>query len=723
MKHELLVPAGDMESLKQAIFNGADAVYLGCKSFGARKFAKNFDNDEIIEAIKLAHLYDVKIYVTMNTLVKDDEVDSFLSQVEFLHKNGVDAIIVQDFGMICLIRQMYPNLEIHASTQANTSSETTAELFYKLGVKRVVFSREMTLDEINKISVPIEKEIFIHGALCISYSGCCLMSSMIGTRSGNRGECAGSCRLPYSLEKNGIVISNNKYLLSTKELNSSSQIQELLNSDIASFKIEGRMKSPEYVGFITRYYRNLIDNKNIDLLTETNKLKTIFNREFTRGNLFNEKATNLMNPNTPNHIGLEIGKVIEVTPKKIKIKLTKPLYQQDAIRFLNSGKGFIVNYLYDEKDNLINSADNICYVDNKIDLKEKDIICKTQDYNLLSELKSLPIRKVPITYKVKALINMPLEITISDGKNIITKKGNIVESSINSPITNERIECQLQKLGNTPFLSTCIDITASENIFISIKELNDLRRTLIQELIEKRQFKRDEFIKKNVCFDSTALDKEQGLTATVFTKEQLDICLKLNLKRIYVNNKELYDMYQSNSKVFYKLPRCSRNPKEIETTKNLVSDYYNYSLEKTYFADYPLNITNIYTIYYLQKMNVTAITLSVELTDEEIKKLISKYYQKFKTTPNIEVVVYGRVENMLIKGNILSLDQNDYSYNLIDFKKRKFPVFFDGINTHILNYENKTIIDNKILDNNTSIRFIFFQETKEEVEKIIKNYL
>lgn len=265
IKHELLIPAGDMESLQQAIHNGADAVYLGCKSFGARKYAKNFDNDEIIEALRIAHLYGVKIYVTMNTLVKDDEVDSFLQQVEFLHRIGVDAIIIQDFGMLCLVREKYPDLEVHASTQANTSSKETAELFYKLGVKRVVFSREMTIQEINSIDVPIEKEVFIHGALCISYSGGCLMSSMLGTRSGNRGECAGSCRLPYTLETNGKQIANNKYLLSTKELNSAPYMQELLASDITSFKIEGRMKSPEYVGFITRYYRNLIDNKDINL--------------------------------------------------------------------------------------------------------------------------------------------------------------------------------------------------------------------------------------------------------------------------------------------------------------------------------------------------------------------------------------------------------------------------------------------------------------------------
>ena len=279
IKHELLVPAGDAESLNQAIANGADAVYVGCKEFGARKFAKNFDNVEIVKAIKLCHLYGVKLYVTMNTLVKDNEVPQFLGQIEFLYKSGVDAVLIQDFGMLCLVREKYPDLEVHASTQANTSSNETAELFHKLGVKRVVFSREMSLDEIKSIKAPIEKEVFIHGALCISYSGCCLMSSMIGNRSGNRGECAGCCRLPYTLEKGTRVIAKNKYLLSTKELNTSYRFRELLDSDITSFKIEGRMKSPEYVGFVTRFYRNLIDSycTNVDIDAINKQLKTIFN--------------------------------------------------------------------------------------------------------------------------------------------------------------------------------------------------------------------------------------------------------------------------------------------------------------------------------------------------------------------------------------------------------------------------------------------------------------
>lgn len=721
-KHELLVPAGDMECLYQAVANGADAVYLGCKSFGARKFARNFDNEEIVKAIKYAHLYGVKIYVTMNTLVKDDEVDSFLNQVEFLHKNNVDAIIVQDFGMICLLREVFPNLEIHASTQANTSSKETAKLFYDLGVKRVVFSREMSLDEINEVDVPVEKEVFIHGALCICYSGCCLMSSMLGTRSGNRGECAGSCRLPYSLEVNGQIVASDKYLLSTKELNSSTKMNELLKSDIASFKIEGRMKSPEYVGFITRYYRSLIDGKNINLEDETNKLKTIFNREFTEGNLFNTSASELMNSKTPNHIGLEIGKVIDITPSKIKIKLSKPLNQQDAIRFLNSKKGFIVNYLYDEKDNLINSAESICYVDNKINLTEKDIVCKTQDYKLNSELKNIPQRKVEVGFEVQAKVDEPLSITIYDQENKISLTGANVQKSINAPVTKERIIEQLEKLGNTPFVCNQCIVESDSEIFISIKELNELRRALIEKLIEKRENKEISFQKNIVNFEEVPRHEKFGITALVKTEEQLNKCLDKKLSRIYVTNKSLYDKYKNITNVYLKLPRCSRNPKKFEVENNLISDYYEYQKDKNYIADYTMNVSNIYTIYYLSKYNLSYITPSVELTESELKNMIRKYNDKFKALPNIEIFAYGKVENMLIKGNILQLD-NYSDVKLIDFKNRKFPVFYDGESTHILNYENKVIEDKEILELSSSIRLQFFDESEEVVEQIVNKYI
>lgn len=725
IKHELLAPAGNMECLKQAIFSGADAVYVGCKKFGARKFASNFTNDEIIEAIKLCHLYGVKIYATMNTLVKNDEVDSFLNQVEFLHKNGIDAILIQDFGMLCLVLEKYPNLEVHASTQANTSSKETAELFYKLGVKRVVFSREMSLEEINSIDVPIEKEVFVHGALCICYSGCCLMSSQIGHRSGNLGECAGSCRLPYTLKHNGKILVNNKYLLSTKELNTSTNFKELLESNILCFKIEGRMKSPEYVGFITRFYRNLIDNyEQTNIKKANSELKTIFNRGFTTGHLFNCTEEELMNTKSPNHIGLQIGKVIEVTKDKIKIKLDKPLNQQDGIRFLNSNKGLIVNYLYNKNKKLVNTATDICYIDNKIGLTENDIVCKTIDYNLNKSLKELPSRKIPVTITVEAHINKNLSIElIDDQNNKISLQGNIVEKARTEAITQERIKQQASKLGNTPFECQNVHLKCDEEIFISIKELNDIRRSAVEKLIKKRQNCKVKFESKNVEFKKLQTEKmSPGIVAIVKTEEQLLTCLSNNIERIYTEVKPLYEKYKCKQTVFYKSKRCQLELKDNVYNSSLVSDYFDFSKYEELSGDYGLNVYNIYTAYYLHKLGIQAVTLSVELSQLEIEQFIRLYESTFKEKSTFQMLCYGTVENMIIKGNILNINKDDFDYRLTDIKSRVFPIFYDGVLTHVMNFEQRREKLSSYLKENIQIRLDFHQETKDEVYSIIKKY-
>lgn len=329
---ELLSPAGDIEGLKAAIFNGADAVYISGKNFGARKYAKNFTKEELKEAISLAHLYNVKVYITVNTVIYENEINEFLNYINYLYLIGADSIIIQDIGMIHLIRKKLPDFEIHISTQGNNCNDYTLKYYKNLGVKRVVLARELSLKEINNLKTNIDKEVFIHGALCICYSGCCLFSSLNGNRSGNRGMCAGPCRLPYTLIKNDkIVKTKGPYLLSPKELNTSDNFKEILNSNIQSFKIEGRMKSPSYVAYVTKMYRNLIDKKNNPNNTQDN-LKKIYNRNFTLGHLFNKTENELMNSISPNHIGLEIGKVININNKYIKIKINDNLSQNDGIR-------------------------------------------------------------------------------------------------------------------------------------------------------------------------------------------------------------------------------------------------------------------------------------------------------------------------------------------------------------------------------------------------------
>ena len=273
---ELLAPAGNMECLIAAILGGADAVYVGGVRFGARAFAKNFELCELGDAVRLCHLWGVRLYVTLNTLIFDKEIDDALSYAKDLHAIGVDAVIVTDPGLISLIRKEVPGLELHASTQMGVHNREGADFAYSLGCKRVVLARECSDKDIAAITASAhpECEVFVHGALCVCHSGQCLFSSMVGGRSGNRGECAQPCRLPY----------NGKHPLSLKDLSLSKHINELIDSGVSSLKIEGRMKSPSYVYEVTSIYRRLLDERRNSDKGEERRLLEVFSRGgFTDG--------------------------------------------------------------------------------------------------------------------------------------------------------------------------------------------------------------------------------------------------------------------------------------------------------------------------------------------------------------------------------------------------------------------------------------------------------
>ena len=315
-KTELLSGAGDLETLKVAVKCGADAVYVSLKDYGARKYAKNFTLEELEEATKYCHLYGVRIYVTVNTLIHDNELEDVLDTISKLYDIGVDALIMQDVGLICLVRKKFPNMEIHVSTQAHNCSKECIKFWEDAGVTRVVLARELSMQEISEIKTPLELEVFIHGALCVSYSGQCLISSKMFGRSGNRGECSQVCRFCFDMHRNNEKLNlSDKYLLSMKDLCSKDQIKELLDLGIASLKIEGRMKSKYYVGVVTKFYRKLIDkyynNEKLEYTEEEYKeLLTVYNREFTKGFLGND--TDVVNPKTCNHQGIKLGKVVEI---------------------------------------------------------------------------------------------------------------------------------------------------------------------------------------------------------------------------------------------------------------------------------------------------------------------------------------------------------------------------------------------------------------------------
>ena len=647
---ELLCPAGNKESLIAAINSGANAVYLSGKKFGARAFAANFSNEELKEAIRIVKVYGVKIYVTMNTLVKENEIEEFLEQVEFLYSNGVDAILMQDFGMICLCLKKYPNLEIHASTQAHNSSLQGIDFLYKLGVKRVVLPREMSLDEIKLIKTPIEKEVFIHGALCVSYSGRCLMSQVLGGRSGNRGECAGCCRFKWKLYKSDKLLKEG-YLLSMKELNLSEDILRLIPY-VDSLKIEGRMKSPTYVSFITSYYRKILDGEKITNIDREN-LQSLFYRGYTKGHLLNNK--DLVNTKSPNHIGLPIGKVIDVTDSKITILLDKELAQEDGIRFLESGKGLIVNYLYDMKDRLISkgSPKQKIILDNKVGLTTLDTVSLTTNHKLITKFSTVT-KKVDIAIKVIAKINEPLEISFIKDNIIVSEKGNIVERAKSAIVTKERIISQVKRLGNTPFNCHEIDVLLDDDIFIPMGEINVLRRTLTERLIGKLMMNFKEPVIKDINLDY------------------------INSNDIDINN------YKS-------IEECQF---DIKDRKGIIHEIID-GREKDFIAASSCNITNSYTAYFLSYYGYKGVFLSTELTDYEFNYLVSNIKKK----TSIKLFVENNINNkvMTIKGNILNIDKSN-DYYLVDPKNRKFKVIYDGRLTNIyspykLDRDEKSIND------------------------------
>lgn len=720
---ELLSPAGNIQCLKAAVQNGADAVYLGGKLFGARAYAGNFTKEELKEAVDYCHLYGVRIYITVNTIIYQNEVEDFLSYIEYLYSIGVDALIMQDIGMISLVRKNFPDIEIHASTQMHNHNNENILVLKELDVKRLVLDRELSLKEIEELPNTLEKEVFIHGALCNSYSGCCLFSSLNGGRSGNRGECVQSCRMPFKLIKNDKYIeTEQKYLLSTKELNTTNKIEDLVNSSITSFKIEGRMKSPAYVGFVTRIYRKLIDNvinNNNYLITEEDIdiLKILFNREFTNGYLFNDKV---MNISSSNHQGLEIGKVLEVTPKKIKIKLSKDLYQEDGIRFKNNNLGMIANMIYNEKGLLINkaSSNSIIYLDNKINLKDKDVVVKTSSTYLEKQILSTSLKKIKVSIEVIQKNNQ-LEVSYIDDKNNKVNTLIEVQESINRPTSKEEIKEKLTKLGNTPFITKDITINIDDNIFVNMKSLNEVRRLLIDNLIKERTK-----IKVNKTNINTKIDfieeKNYNYEISVLarTRKQVKAALDSKIDRIYVDS-ALYEEYKNMNNIYLRLPRVNKeynyNAKNILVTE--LGGIHKYNDNKhNIISDYYLNIVNNHSIKYLIDHNVHRITLSPEIDYHNLDDLLKD---------KIELIIYGRLELMLtkscpIKEIELCPCKKEDKYYLEDIHNNRYPVLHENCLTHIMHHKNISYLDNIKYYKSIGIRSYRLELFDEDYDKVIK---
>lgn len=737
---ELLSPVGNKEMLIAAVNNGADAVYLAGKMYGARKYANNFTNEEFLEAIDYAHLYGVKIYVTINTLIYEKEINDFIDYVKFLYENNVDAVIMQDLGMINLVRQKFPNLEIHASTQMHNNTKEHVAYLKKIGIKRVVLPREFSLEEVKEIDSDIQREIFAYGALCISYSGQCLASSRMLNRSGNRGECAGICRLPYSLYENKELIkTEGNYLLSPKELNTLPRLREIIDSGVDSLKIEGRMKSPEYVGYVTRVFKRLIDayydNREMNVYDEEIKnLKLLYNREFTLGHLFKERNNKLMNIKSSNHIGVPIGKA-SLDKNKIKIELDDELHQFDGIRF-GEHEGMTVNYLYDQNMLLINSAskNDIVFVDNKVDLKKECIVLKTLDSTLIDKINDSHPKKVDINFTVTAHINSNLKATISDGINVISKESVKVEHSINSPVRKDEIVEKFSRLNDSPFHLVDIIINSDDDIFVPIRALNELRRDLIEQLIlaRKKKHKVEYGEYKKTTLGNTLTN---SINIRIRNEEQLKYLLDKKVN-IYTDDITLYKKYKQ-SNIFYITDRVLFNLPDLHNENILASNLgsvVKYAKDNNVVSDIYLNVVNSYTVEELETLGVKKIGMSIENTFDDIQNIMESYKLRNIALPNIDVMIYGRVELMVLKHCFLnmfmnndvkcSICKNNKQYYLKDRNKELLPILNKNCNTYILDYKNIDRLNEiskyrEIGVNNFTISL--FEESENDIMNILDN--
>ena len=505
---ELLAPAGNREAFTAALECGADAIYLGGQQFGARQYAPNFSLEELAPSVRQAHLFGVRVFVTVNTLVDDSEMPALRHYLRDLYDIGVDAAILQDVGVARAAKLAAPKLPLHASTQMTVHDLPGVNLLADYGFDRVILSRELSLAEIAGICkrARCEVETFIHGALCICYSGQCLMSSMIGGRSGNRGRCAQPCRLPYKLTDpkgqdvlNGLGIG--EYLLSPKDFQTIEVLPKYIEAGVASLKIEGRMKRAEYVAVVVDAYRRAIDRAYADPANyrtppeDLRELEQIFNRGFTTAHLFGKNSQEMMSDRRPNNRGVLIGRVVRYLPRerRLVLKLEGPLAVGDIVEAWVKVGGRVnveVRELWVEDVSVTEAgATQEISIPCPEQVRPGDRVFKTFDARLTDKARSwfnkpYARRRIPVAMNVWAAVGQPLKIEIRDrqGNVGVAQTQQAGQAARNRPLTPEALEVQCSRLGNTPFRLEEFSPQIEGEVMVPVSEINDARRRAVDHL-------------------------------------------------------------------------------------------------------------------------------------------------------------------------------------------------------------------------------------------------
>ncbi|WP_250454970.1 DUF3656 domain-containing U32 family peptidase [Clostridium tertium] len=758
-KVEILAPAGSMESLIAAMNKGADAVYLGGNKFSARAYASNFDNDNMIKAVDYVHSYGAKVYVTLNTILKENEIEEAVRYVGFLYEIGVDAIILQDLGLFKRIKEDYPDFEIHASTQMTIHNGEGALFFKERGFHRIVLSRELSVDEVKYISkdLGIETEIFVHGALCISYSGQCLMSSMIGGRSGNRGRCAQPCRMEYTLKGNTSG-ERKAYLLSPKDTCTIEDMKDIIDSGTYSLKIEGRMKRAEYVAGVVENYKNAVEkelyNTEYNVSKGKRELLQLFNRGgFSKAYLHKNVGMDMMSFKHPRNTGVPLGKI----EKNGEIVLKEDIALGDGFRFRESG--FSINKIITNGKEVKEAKRGERVKIFPTAYKVGDEIFKSLDKKLFDSLEDSikPYnRKISLKANVTFKVAEPLRIRIEYNDKNYEFLGEVVEKAEKRPLEKDRVIDSLCKSGESAFKIDEINFEAFEDGFIRVSDLNNLRREALEGVQKSitKSFRRKRPKKLDKVDDIKSIDIGLDIIYQCITREQLDTLIEEGIKDIIVDVfnrdkdaikvKDLIEVSQNKElNIYLKVPNIIKSEFNnviniIEKVKEYIKGIVtvnvgiirNYQDEMMIIGDYKLNIINSEALKFYQN-EIDIPTLSLELNRKEIKNMLKG------NKGNVQGIIYGKTELMISEycpigstfGEKSSCSDCNLActrdeFTLIDRMNEKFRVMTDIFcRSYILNPHPLNLIEEKDDLKNlgvNSFRVEFRDESSNEVKKVLR---
>ena len=698
---ELLAPAGSREALVAAVENGANAIYLAGNAFGARAYASNFDREALREAIHFAHLRKVAIHVTVNTIVADEEMGPLRDYLRFLYEAGADAVLVQDLGVARVAHETVPDLPLHASTQMSVSSLEGVRALAELGFTRVVLARELSLKEIRHICAhaPVEIETFMHGALCVCYSGQCLMSSMIGGRSGNRGRCAQPCRLPYTLvdEKGQDVLGDKagSYLLSPRDLSTIDVIPDLIEAGVSSLKIEGRMKRPEYVATVVRTYREAIDTyyagKGYAVTQEErDDLAQIFNRDFTTAYLEGRPGKAMMSDRRPNNRGLLIGRVTayDWDRRIVTVKLSGRLGLGDQVDFWVKVGGRVtatISALTDAKGRAVEegqAGDTVSFAIPSA-VRDHDRVFKVYDARLMERAKETyasgaPVRRIPVAIAVRAAIGEPLTVTLCDaeGHRGEGRTDFIGESARKRPLSEEIIRKQVSRLGTSVYEMKSLHCDIEGEVMVPMSEINEARRKAVEALdalrlkeIEAREHRPEPKFTDRIARPTP---KKAHFLVAVDTLGKAEAALAAGADGILFGGEsyehrviapEEYERAwqmarEAGARIDFNTPRIVHDgqQKHVERLLDAFAAFppdavhvHNIAMlalvrrltDFAIHADYSLISYNKQTLAFLKDYGASGATLSPELTAKEIRQLA-------KESPlPLTCIVHGRLELMV----------------------------------------------------------------------------